>query len=196
MEGAAGVGAHEDGIDMEAFGFLQDHVGGGALDEEGGGVQAVLAEIDGHGFELLVRAGELVGDGEADAFGAGAVANEIGIGLGDVEEVQLGGEAAGPEAGFAQDGGGRSGQIQGGEQFHGGVSVLPAETLRRTRAAGKAGGGAGIFTTESAEFAERELDGIHRIDRMGRGATTNETNDANEGGGGAVPRSRNEYYGL
>ena len=60
-----------------------------------------------------------MGHGKPDAFGARAVADEVGIGIGDVDEEEFGAEAAGPQAGFAEHVGRRAVEIQCGEHFHG-----------------------------------------------------------------------------
>ena len=122
-EGAAGAGAHENGIDVEPVGFAQDDVGGGALQEQGGGVDAGGAELGGRGLELVVFDVVLAGEVVADAVGAGFVADEIGVGRGDMDDPKAGGKAVGPEAGFGEDGGGGVGKIQSGEEFHGGPPV-------------------------------------------------------------------------
>lgn len=117
-EGAVGEGAHDDGVDAEAVGLAEDGIGGGALEEEGDGVDAGGSQVFGEGFQLAVFGMELACDGVADAFGTGFVADEVRVWGSDVYDPKACGEALGPDAGFAEDGGGGMGQVEGGEQFH------------------------------------------------------------------------------
>ena len=95
------AGSHEDGVHMEVVGLLQNGLGGWALDQQGGGIEAVFTKFNGGGFHLVVFAVEFLGHGVADGVGSGFVANEVGVGLGYVQEEQLGGQAVGPATGFA-----------------------------------------------------------------------------------------------
>lgn len=111
---SAGMSAHHNGIDMQTLGFLQNHGGNIALDEQRLGTDTVLAEFDGQRFKLFTSALGFISGGEATTFRTSAVADEIGVRWSNMKQDKLGRETASPEDRFAQDRGGGAGEIKGG----------------------------------------------------------------------------------